>query len=376
MKSLLLAFGAQLAAGLPAANDDAFPTLGLANITRIGMSDIKGRSLSGPFLGVDFPDPSIIFGDGSWKAYATSSNGKSIPVATSPDTFSWTLTGNDALPNPGSWVDPNDRGIWAPDVQKNDAGTYVRAYGNWTMVWGLYVPPKSSQTLSRHRILIPVITVYYTAHRNGGSHCIGAATSATALGPFTPQAQPLICNDAGGGVIDASGYDDGVNRWILWKVDGNSLGGATTCQGGTPSGAYKPTPIMIQRMARDALTLLDGPSKILDNEGASNNGVVEAPSLYKIGDGNYILFYSAHCYSSDDYDIEYAFSSTINGAYTNRGILLRSVDNKGIWGPGGLDIDPNGKSVVFHGRLNANNGNGARELYSASLTINGRSVSY
>ena len=56
-------------------------------------------------------------------------------------------------------------------------------------------------------------------------------TSATALGPFTPQAQPLICNDAGGGVIDASGYDDGVNRWILWKVDGNSLGGATTCQG-------------------------------------------------------------------------------------------------------------------------------------------------
>lgn len=307
------------------------------------MSDIKGRSLSGPFLGVDFPDPSIIFGDGSWKAYGTSSNGKKIPVATSADLGSWSLTGNDALPNPGSWVDPNDQGIWAPDVQKNDAGTYV---------------------------------MYYTAHKNGGSHCIGAATSATALGPFTPQGGPLICNDAGGGVIDAAGYDDGVNRWIMWKVDGNSLGGATTCQGGTPSGAYKPTPIMIQRMARDALTLLDSPSQILDNEGASNNGVVEAPSLYKIADGNYVLFYSAHCYSSDDYDIEYAFSSTINGAYTNRGILLRSVDNKGIWGPGGLDIDPNGHSVVFHGRLNANNGNGARELYSAELTISGRSIGY
>ncbi|RWA14337.1 hypothetical protein EKO27_g767 [Xylaria grammica] len=351
MKSLLLALGAQLASGLPANSqtgsrsviDESLPTLGLANITQVGMSDIRGRSLSGPFLGKDFPDPSIIWGDGSWKAYATSSNGKRIPVATSSDANSWTLTSNDALPDPGPWVDANDKGIWAPDVQKNDAGTYV---------------------------------MYYTARKSGSTHCIGAATSATALGPFTPQSAPLICNDAGGGVIDASGYDDGVNRWILWKVDGNSLGGATTCQGGTPSGAYKPTPIVIQRVARDALTLLDSPSTILDNEGASNNGVVEAPALYKIADGNYILFYSAHCYSSDDYDIEYAFSSTINGAYTNRGILLRSVDNKGIWGPGGLDIDPNGKSVVFHGRLNANNGNGARQLYSASLTINGRSVSY
>ncbi|GAW10808.1 hypothetical protein ANO14919_001430 [Xylariales sp. No.14919] len=133
MKSLLLALGAQLASGLPANSQtgsrsvigEALPTLGLANITQVGMSDIRGRSLSGPFLGKDFPDPSIIWGDGSWKAYATSSNGKRIPVATSSDTNSWTLTSNDALPDPGPWVDANDKGIWAPDVQKNDAGTYV-----------------------------------------------------------------------------------------------------------------------------------------------------------------------------------------------------------------------------------------------------------
>jgi hypothetical protein len=75
---------------------------------------------SGPFMGVDFPDPSIIWGDGSWKAYATSSNGKVIPVATTSDPASgWTLNSQDALPNPGSWVDPNDQGVWAPDVQKN-----------------------------------------------------------------------------------------------------------------------------------------------------------------------------------------------------------------------------------------------------------------
>ncbi|KAI1825924.1 glycoside hydrolase family 43 protein [Xylaria intraflava] len=344
MKSFLLVLAAQLAAGAPAKSDN-FPVLGLANITRLGISDsnaINGRSLTKPALSVSFPDPSLIWGDGSWKAYATSSNNKYVPVATSSDAASWKLTTYDALPDPGPWVNPKDKAVWAPDVQKNDAGTYV---------------------------------MYYTAHQNGGGHCIGAATSSKAVGPFKPQSAPLICDEANGGVIDASGYDDGVDRWILWKVDGNSLGGASTCQGGKPSGSYKPTPIKIQRMARDALTLLDSPSQILDNEGKSNDGVVEAPALYKIADGNYILFYSAHCYSTDDYDIEYAFSSTINGAYTNRGILIRSADHKGVWAPGGMDLDPNGRSVVFHGRLQSG-GKGARELWSAELTLNGHSVSY
>ncbi|CAJ2513994.1 Uu.00g021130.m01.CDS01 [Anthostomella pinea] len=344
MKSVLFALCASLTTALPTetlqksqlSSRDAedLPAIGLTNITRIDMGDIKGRSLSGPFMGVNFPDPSIIYGDGSWKAYATSSSGKNVPVATSSDSVSWTLTGNDALPNPGSWVSSSDQAIWAPDVQKNDAGVYV---------------------------------MYYS----------GVATSPTAVGPFTANSAPLICDAAGGGVIDPSGYDDGVDRWIAWKVDGNNLGGATTCQSGTPSGDYKSTPIRIQRMARDAVTLLDSAKTILDNEGAANDGVVEGPALYKIADGDFVLFYSAHCYAGDDYDIEYAFSSTIDGSYTNRGILLRTVDNTGIYAPGGLDLDPNGRSVVFHGRLAGNQGGGGtRELYSAELSISGRSVSY
>ncbi|KAI0012989.1 glycoside hydrolase family 43 protein [Xylariaceae sp. FL0662B] len=350
MKGFIIASAFGIASGLPAKPQDVshsgegLPTLTLANITEVKRADIQGRRLEGPFLGADFPDPGLIWGDGSWKVYATSSNGKNVPVATSSDTFSWTLTSNDALPDVGSWVDPQDQTIWAPDVQRNDAGVYV---------------------------------MYYTAHQNGGTHCIGVATSDTVVGPFTPGSEPLICDAAGGGAIDASGYDDGVDRWILWKVDGNNLGGATTCQYGTPSGSYTSTPIRIQRMARDATTLLDGPSTILDNLGAANDGVVEAPSLYKIADGNYVLFYSAHCYANDDYDIEYAFSSTIDGSYTNRGVLLRTADGLGIYGPGGMDIDPNGRSVTFHGRLQPNQGGSAtRQLFSAELTIGGQSVSY
>ncbi|KAF7563747.1 hypothetical protein G7046_g405 [Stylonectria norvegica] len=345
MNSLLLTLGACLVAGSPTFPRDAAPVLSLTNITSIGFAheNLHARSMTGPAMGVDFPDPSIISGEGTWKAYSTSAGGKKIQLATSNDALSWTLSTQDALPNPGSWVDPNDQGIWAPDVQKNDNGVYV---------------------------------MYYTAHRNGGNHCIGAATASTAMGPFTPQSAPLICNDAGGGVIDASGYDDGVDRWIVWKVDGSSLGGATSCpSGGAKSSTYITTPIMIQKVARDALTLQGSAKKILDNVGANNDGIVEAPVLYKINSSLFVLFYSAHCYLSDDYDIEYAFSTTIDGTYSNRGLLLRTVDNKGVFGPGGLDLDPNGRNAVFHGRLGANQGSAARELYSAVLTINGNAIS-
>ncbi|KAI0484840.1 glycoside hydrolase family 43 protein [Xylariaceae sp. FL0804] len=360
MKSLILVllYVAVLALGWPTELDRRSqavageaarpPSVSLANITRASDDGLKKgrRSLYGPELGTDFPDPSLIYGDGSWKAYSTSANGKNVQIATSGDAISWTLTGADALPNVGSWVQ-SGQAIWAPDVQKNDAGVYV---------------------------------MYYTAPRIGGTHCIGVATSTAAMGPFAPQSAPLICDDAGGGAIDASGYDDGVHRWIVYKVDGNNLGGASTCHAGGPSGTtYSPTPIMLQQVARDATTLQGGPKTILNNLGAANDGVVEAPSLYGIrgGRGGYILFYSAHCYASDDYDIEYALSATIDGAYGERGVLLRTADGVGIYGPGGLDIDPDGVNAVFHGRTGPNEGGGGvRELYAATLTITPNSISY
>ncbi|KAJ4155840.1 hypothetical protein LMH87_001066 [Akanthomyces muscarius] len=306
--------------------------------------EIQSRDLSGPQMGgVNFPDPTLIFGDGSWKAMSTSSDGKGVPIATSDDAFTWNLTPNDALPDKGSWVDPNDQSVWAPDLNKNDAGVYI---------------------------------MYYTARKNGGNHCIGVATSNTAMGPYKPHDQPLVCDDGNGGVIDPSGYDDGKDRWLVWKVDGNSKGGATTCQSGRPSGDYIPTPIKIQRMARDGLTLLDAPKVILDNEGRSNDGVVEAANLYKVPNGDFVVFYSAHCFSSDDYDIEYAWSSTIDGKYEDRGILFRSADHIGIYGPGHCDIDPNGVNMVFHGRENPNDGKAARVLYSATLHIDGRNIQH
>ncbi|KAI5861935.1 hypothetical protein GGS23DRAFT_597956 [Durotheca rogersii] len=93
-----------------------------------------------------------------------------------------------------------------------------------------------------------------------------------------------------------------------------------------------------------------------------NDGIVSAPALYQIpdGGGGFVLFYGSHCCSSDDCDAEYAFSPTIDGPY---------ADNRGIFGPGGLDIDPSGRSAP-------NRGAGKRQLYSAVLTINGRLIEF
>lgn len=216
--------------------------------------------------------------------------------------------------------------------------------------------------------------MYYTARQQGGNHCIGAAISNCANGPFIPQMQPLISDEANGGVIDPSGFDDGKDRWLMWKVDGNSFGGATTCQPRPPQGShYFPTPIKIQKLTRDGLQLVGDAKIILDHQGQADDGIVEGPALYKVPNGDFILFFSTHCFASDLYDIQYAWSNTVDGFYTDRGVLLQTTESLGLFGPGNPDIDPNGVNIVFHARPAPHLGGlGPRYLFSASLNFEGR----
>jgi len=49
-------------------------------------------------------------------------------------------------------------------------------------------------------------------------HCVGAATSSKILGPYTPQTIPLVCPVSLGGAIDASGFEDNGQRYIVYKI--------------------------------------------------------------------------------------------------------------------------------------------------------------
>lgn len=64
-----------------------------------------------------------------------------------------------------------------------------------------------------------------TAADDQQKHCIGAATASTVEGPYAAQTDALICDLSEGGAIDPAGFQDyNGDRYIVYKVDGNSIG--------------------------------------------------------------------------------------------------------------------------------------------------------
>ncbi|KAL8279731.1 hypothetical protein RQP46_007826 [Phenoliferia psychrophenolica] len=145
--------------------------------------------------------------------------------------------------------------------------------------------------------------MYYVGYSSSdNNHCIGAATATSPKGPFQPQASPIICNSEDGGVIDASGFEDaGGALYVLWKVDGNSLG--------------KSTPIYIQPVASDGFTLQGSATQLLAND-AADGGVTEAPSLVLWNEW-YYLFFSSNNYNTLYYDVSYATAKSVSDNYVN-----------------------------------------------------------
>ena len=65
--------------------------------------------------------------------------------------------------------------------------------------------------------------LYYSgrAAEDRSEHCIGAATSDSVTGPYTPGGKALYCDLQKGGAIDQSWFVDiGGQRYVVYKVDG------------------------------------------------------------------------------------------------------------------------------------------------------------
>jgi beta-xylosidase len=168
------------------------------------------------------------------------------------------------------------------------------------------------------------------------------------MGPYSPAPEPFACHDARGGAIDAFGFHDRRtdSRWLVYKVDGNSLGNGGNCNNGIPP--YKSTPILLQRVnARDGITKEGLEVQLLDRDDA-DGPLVEAPSLAEIG-GKYFLFFSSNCYVTDMYDVSFAVADGIEGPYRKRGPLIMSR-TFGQHGPGGAEVTSGGEEgyMAFH----------------------------
>jgi len=238
----------------------------------------------------------------------------------------------------------------------------------------------SLYVLPRHHIFIYTLThiqasgsfvLYFsaTSAQDESKHCVGAATSDFATGPFVPQDNYLACPLDQGGAIDPSGFTDSDgSTWVVYKVDGNSLGGGGPC--GNANGKHG-TPIMLQEVDRkDGVTPVGKPTEILNRE-KHDGPLIEAPSLIKSPGGTYVLFFSSNCYNTALYDISYATSKSLKSGYSKvKGQPLLQTGDHGLFSPGGASAysGKDGSKIVFHADLKYGDPS-VREMYESGISI-------
>ncbi|KAF1824812.1 glycoside hydrolase family 43 protein [Dissoconium aciculare CBS 342.82] len=281
-----------------------------------------------PQITTNFPDPSILYADGVWYAYGTNigagviNEGPSgtpskdhvrpavanIQGATSVDFHTWTLVpvSEQPLAHNGRWAArPSfEFKTWAPSVMRRDDDRYVMYYSSTV----------NSSTPDPH----PGHPI---------PHCIGAALShmSRPMGNYIPADEVLVCPMSEGGAIDAQPFRDHDGTfYLLYKIDGNNIGSGGECGNSVP--ALQNTPIMLQRLKSDAMTLDGPPVQVLDRE-AEDGPLVEAPinPISKTdlapepgqtdSAGPYILFYSSGCTQTSSYTIRYAVAPNLTGPY-------------------------------------------------------------
>ncbi|KAE8351379.1 glycosyl hydrolase [Aspergillus coremiiformis] len=312
--------------------------IGLASITNVlafPLLDLK----MGPVkvLDTDFPDPSFVqAADGTWYAFGSNGNGKRIQIASSPDFKTWTLLDKEALPTLAGWETNIDH--WAPDVIRRDDGKYV-----------MYYSGEAKEEL-RH-------------------HCVGVAVSegTDPTGPYLPNTEPLSCHLAQGGSIDPAGFlDKDGSRYVVYKVDGNSIGHGGDCNNGVDP--LVSTPILLQKVKSDGFTPDGDAVSILDRD-QSDGPLVEAPNLI-LHEDTYFLFYSTHCYTDIQYDVRYATSKSITGPYIKTGNQLVKSGEYDLTSPGGGTVCGCGDRMLFHGFCRED----VRCTYAADISIVGDQV--
>lgn len=204
-----------------------------------------------PVLKEDFPDAFVLPHGSQFIAYSTN-NGPNVPIATSNDLVHWNLAVDsaqpgkrrDALPKLGSWA--KEGFTWAPEVLQ---------------LGGRYL-------------------LYYTASdikRN--AQCIGVAVATDPLGPFVDSnSQPIVCQTALGGSIDADAFRDADGKlYLYYKNDGNRVHARTSLWG--------------QALSADGLSVTGSPVELMKDNQAWEDRVVEAPTMVRSPVG-YELFFS------------------------------------------------------------------------------------
>jgi beta-xylosidase len=285
---------------------------------------LAGSALAAPsFVPVyqaNFPDPFVLFAGGEFIAYATN-DGINLPMAASKDLVHWAPVMDparpgkrlDGMPVLASWA--KEGFTWAPEVQRVGANYLL----------------------------------YYTAsNRKLERQCVGVAVANNPRGPFRDaSAEPLVCQAALGGTIDANSFRDSDGKlYLYYKNDGNRVA--------------KVSQIWGQRLSDDGLKVVGTPVAIARDTKAWEQKLIEAPTMVRAPSG-YQLFYSGGYFGWNDdqrispYAMGYATCASALGPCTPSPAnpVLHSFDDRTagcISGPGHQSIFTVGKRsfIAFH----------------------------
>ena len=249
------------------------------------------RILAVDQTGEKFPaaDPDIVRDGDVWRLFTTNVAWFNVPTWTSDDLVTWSF-GGDALPVLPGWARPD--GTWAPDV--------AQIGGRWVLYFSAY-------------------------YGDTDLHCIGHAISATAMGPYEAFPDPIACDLEEGGSIDPMvhlGADS--TPHLLWKVDANAIGEASTLRS--------------QRLDPTGVSLRGMPSDLLVYGGGWEDPLIEQPEVIEL-DGVIHLFYAAGWFNTAGYQVGHAVCATLTDPCTRTttdGGWLSSTD--GVEGPGALSV--------------------------------------
>ena len=272
-----------------------------------------------PVFNGDFADPFVLEVDGDFYGFATNTAFTNVPVMVATGTGDGGYLG-EALPDLPPWSKPGH--VWAPSVT---------AFGDGYILY------------------------YTTRHSSSGRQCVSVAVATSPAGPyFDSTDEPLVCDLAQGGSIDASPFvDSNGDRWLLWKSDGNCCG--------------LPTVIYTQPLSADGLSIAGDPIELIRNDLSWERDVVEAPSMIENG-GVYHLFYSGNRWDTPQYAVGHATCGSVTGpCVKDADPWLESY--AGASGPGGAEAavlsDRPVDLVVYHGWTDGDIGyeSGRRSLY-------------
>jgi len=163
--------------------------------------------------------------------------------------------------------------------------------------------------------------LYFTGYLKAlDEQCIGVATGATPLGPFTAAPQPFICQSGLSGTIDPRVFTDssGTN-WMLFKSDQNAHASPT------------PTTLWSQRLTADGLGLVGNPTALMSPDEPWQGTVIEAPDMIEVN-GVYWLAYAANWFNQPAYGIGVAWCAGPSGPcadVSNHPLLTSNAQGSG-----------------------------------------------